>query len=137
MRLIVCGSRGWPGESWWVSDYLSMWEAEHRHLMTDPLVIVHGDCAGSPDGAAKLWASGCTDDVALHEAHPADWKRLGPRAGFERNREMAKLGAFGCVAFWDGFSRGTQHMILTAVQHGIKVEIVPATTNPGSVLIRI
>lgn len=41
---------------------------------------------------------------------PADWDQYGKRAGFIRNE---KMGAFadGLLAFWDGASRGTKHMI--------------------------
>lgn len=41
---------------------------------------------------------------------PADWKTLGKQAGFVRNIAMAKY-ADALLAFWDGESRGTRHMI--------------------------
>lgn len=41
---------------------------------------------------------------------PADWKKNWRRAGFRRNEEML-LEADALVAFWDGRSHGTEHMI--------------------------
>jgi hypothetical protein len=37
---------------------------------------------------------------------------------------MAELGADLCIAFWDGRSKGTSHMIETARSHEIPVEII-------------
>lgn len=41
---------------------------------------------------------------------PAHWDRYGKRAGFMRNTDMGKF-ADGLLAFWDGKSRGTDHMV--------------------------
>lgn len=41
---------------------------------------------------------------------PADWNRYGRAAGYRRNEAMAEF-ADGLLAFWDGQSRGTKHMI--------------------------
>lgn len=60
----------------------------------------------------------------LVEAHPAAWDRLGKRAGFIRNEKMAAEGADLCIAFWDGMSNGTRHMMEAAKACGIPVEIV-------------
>lgn len=45
----------------------------------------------------------------IHEFH-ADWVGQGKRAGFIRNSEMADF-CDAAIAFWDGQSRGTEHMI--------------------------
>jgi len=60
---------------------------------------------------------------------PADWNNLGRRAGYIRNEEMAK---FACengnqgmlIAFWDGKSKGTKHMIDLANKYGLEVHVV-------------
>ena len=41
---------------------------------------------------------------------PANWDKHGKAAGFRRNEEMGQF-ADGLLAFWDGQSRGTKHMI--------------------------
>lgn len=58
---------------------------------------------------------------------PADWKHLGKKAGYIRNNEMAEY-AFGAIghlfAFWDGQSKGTEHMINLAHKHGLVVHVI-------------
>lgn len=49
-------------------------------------------------------------------------KRHGKAAGYLRNTEMAK-NADALVAFWDGMSLGTRHMIETAKAHGLNVRV--------------
>ena len=41
---------------------------------------------------------------------PADWNHHGKRAGILRNIEMGKFSDV-LLAYWDGKSRGTKHMI--------------------------
>ena len=41
---------------------------------------------------------------------PAQWSMYGRSAGFKRNEEMAKFCTHGIV-FWDGKSKGSEHMI--------------------------
>lgn len=52
---------------------------------------------------------------------PADWDYYGKSAGFRRNEQMAS-NATHLIAFWDGESRGTKHMIEAA--HQAKLETV-------------
>lgn len=52
----------------------------------------------------------------------AQWKLLGRSAGYKRNVEMA-MYADALIAVWDGSSRGTQHMINVAKEHGLDVFI--------------
>ncbi len=59
----------------------------------------------------------------------AEWDKLGKGAGYARNTEMAKFaseqGNHGVlIAFWDGKSRGTKHMIDTSRKYGLEVHIV-------------
>lgn len=53
---------------------------------------------------------------------PADWDIDGKAAGFKRNIRMAEY-ADALVAFWDGKSVGTKHMIETARKMGLDVRI--------------
>ena len=54
---------------------------------------------------------------------PADWNKYGKSAGYKRNEEMAKY-ADALIAFWDGKSKGTKHMIDLAKRYGLKVKVV-------------
>ena len=57
-------------------------------------MIVHGDATGVDESFATA-AKGL--GVAV-EAHPADWDRLGKKAGPMRNGEMVRAGADLCIA---------------------------------------
>lgn len=54
---------------------------------------------------------------------PADWDKHGKSAGFIRNAQMAKY-ADACIAFWDGESKGTKHMIDLANKEKIMLRVV-------------
>ena len=58
------------------------------------------------------------------ERYPADWEGLGKRAGYVRNVSMAER-AEALIAVWDQQSRGTQHMIRIANNHGLHVFVFP------------
>jgi hypothetical protein len=57
---------------------------------------------------------------------PADWNRYGKSAGFRRNVEMSNH-ADALVVFWDGKSRGTQHMIREAKNKKLLLRVVEYT----------
>lgn len=113
MRVIVCGSRELRDERlvWAVLDKLRR-----------PVVIVHGGCRNGADEHAKLWCSG--KEGVTEEEHLADWIH-GKGAGMMRNAHMASLGADVCIAFWNGYSNGTQDMMRQATRAGIPVRVVP------------
>lgn len=53
----------------------------------------------------------------------ADWDQHGKKAGMLRNIEMAEY-ADALIAFWDGKSAGTKHMIEEAKARGLKVRVI-------------
>ena len=53
---------------------------------------------------------------------PAKWKVHGKKAGPIRNTAMAKY-ADALIAFWDGKSRGTKHMIDQATRQQLKIRV--------------
>lgn len=118
MRVIVCGSRRWHDRKI-IADRLHQLVLHHELKFPYP-IIVHG----AAKGADKLAEDEGGKAGLVTEAHPADWDRYGKRAGLIRNEEMAALGADLCIAFWDGQSTGTVHMMDAARKHGIPVEIV-------------
>lgn len=85
----------------------------------DDIHIVSGKARGA-DTLGERYAKylGYTID-----AYPADWSTYGKSAGYIRNAEMAK-NADALVAFWDGKSKGTKHMIDLAEKEGLSVCIV-------------
>lgn len=54
---------------------------------------------------------------------PADWDKHGKAAGYIRNKEMAEY-ADALIAFWDGKSKGTKHMIDLAEANGLLVRVI-------------
>lgn len=52
-----------------------------------------------------------------------DWNKHGKRAGFIRNEAMA-IWATHLVAFWDGKSKGTRHMIETAKRYELVIKVI-------------
>lgn len=54
---------------------------------------------------------------------PAQWNLYGKSAGYRRNVEMAEASQ-GLLAFWDGQSRGTNHMINIARERGLSVRVI-------------
>ena len=53
----------------------------------------------------------------------ADWDLYGKSAGYRRNAEMGNY-ADALIAFWDGRSKGTKHMIDYALMKKINVRVV-------------
>lgn len=116
MRVIVCGSRNWTDEA--------AVDRALTEVMQPEMTIVHGDCPTGADAMAEHCAHLADWEI---ERHPAKWVEGGRAAGMIRNAQMAKRGADLCIAFWDGKSPGTRHMIECATKCGIPVRIVPAT----------
>ena len=77
-------------------------------------IIVSGDARGA-DTLGVKWA----ENHFIRVKHfPADWDYYGHAAGFIRNLEMADYADM-LIAFWDGKSKGTSHMIKTARKNGL------------------
>jgi len=76
--------------------------------------------SGMARGADKLaWEFCRRENVACIEM-PADWDRYGKRAGYLRNEAMADI-SHALIAFWDGKSKGTKHMI--DIAHTLRLEV--------------
>lgn len=83
------------------------------------IAIVSGMARGADSLGARYAA---LKGYALYN-FPADWDKYGKSAGYRRNEEMAR-NADALVAFWDGKSKGTKHMIDIARLHGLKVRVI-------------
>lgn len=89
----------------------------------EKVVIVSGGAKGADELAEKY---------AEEKGYPlivmrADWEKYGKSAGFIRNEEMhefiAKHEKRGCVAFWDGKSKGTAHSFELGKKYGNPVKV--------------
>jgi hypothetical protein len=87
--------------------------------------IIGGDdtvIAGGARGADSLARQMATQFRLKYREFPADWDKHGKSAGYKRNEDMAR-NADGLVAFWDGYSKGTKHMIDIALREGLEVHV--------------
>jgi len=102
-KLIIAGGRDFSDEL--------MFQKELTELVNSmPDTSVVSIVSGMARGADAIGASFAKQHgIQLYE-FPADWHTNGKRAGYLRNEEMADF-ADGLLAFWDGESRGTAHMI--------------------------
>lgn len=114
-NIIVAGGR-------YFNDY-SMLEKQldvlFQNLNKADLTIISGAAKGA-DSLAIRYA----DERGIKVIKmPANWELYKKAAGYKRNTEMAKI-ADGLVAFWDGESRGTAHMIKIMRDMDKKVVVV-------------
>lgn len=112
MRVIIAGSRT-------ATDERDLEEAIASCLFKDQITEVVCGGARGADELGHIWA---TQNKIPIKMFLAEWGRLGKRAGFARNYEMAQY-ADGLIALWDGLSRGTESMIRLARSHDLKVHV--------------
>lgn len=121
MRVIVTGSREWSNPN----AIRAKISSRLCDLPPDSLIVVGYDVENDRPKGVDRFAYQEAQKLGLAlETHPAKWEKYGKSAGFRRNTEMAQLGAELCLAFHNGKSSGTKHMIEQAEKHGIPVEIV-------------
>ncbi len=89
-----------------------------------PFEVVSGTARGVDSIAADLAKQA---GITVHE-YPADWDRFGKSAGYRRNEQMASV-ATHLLAFWDGESKGTGHMIDIAGNVGVPARIIKITAQ--------
>ena len=115
-KVIIAGSRGF-------SNYKLLYEKCNEILRekskTHNIVIVSGHAKGA-DLLGERFSQDKDYDL---EVFPANWKKFGKSAGFRRNEQMAEV-ADGLIAFWDGKSHGTKHMIDIAKDKGMDIRVI-------------
>ena len=79
--------------------------------------------SGAANGADKLGEKYASEKEYSIKQFPADWNKYGKSAGYKRNEEMARY-ADALIAFWDGESKGTKHMIDLANKYNLKINII-------------
>lgn len=115
---LVVGSRTF-------SDY-NFFEKKLESLLQNQskVVLVSGGAQGVDSMAEKYAAEKKIPIIVF----PAKWDELGKAAGYIRNKEMhefvSKMSKRGCVAFWDGKSKGTQHSFKLAKEYSTPIKTV-------------
>ena len=123
LRIIIAGSRDF-------NDYELLKKSAieiitKKTMLPDLTRIISGGARGA-DTLGERFANEMGLEISRFIP---DWDGLGKRAGYVRNAEMAKFavedGNYGVlIAFWDGQSRGTKHMIDLANKYGLEVHVV-------------
>lgn len=103
-KLIIAGSRGFND----IELMATALDGYRRALGDTEVAIVSGMARGADTLAVSLAE---TKGLKVYK-FPADWGKHGKRAGPLRNTEMAEF-ADSALIFWDGESRGAQHMLKT------------------------
>ncbi len=98
MKLIIAGSRDF-------NDYQYLVDTI-AELDMPICQIISGTARGADQLGERYGREHGIEIVRM----PANWDLYGKSAGYRRNEEMAKV-ATDLLAFWDGESRGTKHMI--------------------------
>jgi hypothetical protein len=104
MKLIIAGGR----------DY-ELTAHDHTLLLRLHITEVVSGCARGADYGGEVFAY---DHNIPVRRFPANWNRYGKRAGFLRNKEMAKYA--DAVALFPG-GRGTEDMYKQAKSHGLVI----------------
>lgn len=115
-KLIVAGGRDFADRTLLEAEILRL---ANNELKDKAVSIVSGMARGA-DRLAYEFAK--SKYIQLYE-FPADWNKYGKSAGYRRNSEMSQF-ADGLLAFWDGKSRGTKHMIEYMRRLNKPVEII-------------
>lgn len=112
-RVIVAGSRSY-------TDEVGLFQGVSAYLktLTGSVALISGGAKGA-DALGEWYA--CYYGLPVTRM-AANWEEDGKRAGFLRNERMAEV-ATHLIAFWDGRSPGTRHMIETARACGLPVHV--------------
>lgn len=102
-KLIVAGGRDFGNLDLLERVLIAIADVE---LADKEVSIVSGMAKGA-DALAYMFAH--KHNIQCYEFH-AQWRRYGKAAGFKRNEEMGQF-ADSLLAFWDGYSPGTGHMV--------------------------
>lgn len=102
MKIVIAGSRNF-------NDY-DFLENKINELIKNKQIDITEIVSGKAKGADFLGEKYASlNNISIKE-FPANWNLYGKKAGFLRNQEMGNY-ADVLIAFWDGNSKGTKHMI--------------------------
>ena len=106
---------------------------DNYNLLRDVMDVLLSDVVESGEGVCVIsGAAPGADFLGMKYASergynvircPADWETHCRTAGHIINPEIVGFG-HALVAFWDGESRGTRHMIKTAESIGLEVRVI-------------
>ena len=113
MRVIIAGGRNF-------NDYNKLRNSCDKILSNQTEIEI---VSGTANGADKLGERYATDNNYKLSVFPAEWDKYGKSAGYKRNQQMAEYSD-SLIAFWDGKSKGTKHMIDIARKLNLNVRVI-------------
>ena len=129
MRVIIAGGRDFNDFKLLESNINKIF----KQLSDEKLISIYVNesnieiICGKARGADTLGEQFAKEYKLSIKYFPADWNTYGKSAGYRRNAEMANYAKEDngvLIAFWDGKSKGTKHMIDLAKSNNIKVFII-------------
>lgn len=128
LRIIIAGGRDFKDYNLLSSTIMQYLEdVDDTGIVSNPKQVkfISGTARGA-DSLGEQFAYTWGYDVVRF---PADWDTHGKSAGYRRNAEMAIYASENAndgvlIAFWDGRSRGTKHMIDLAKRYGLDMHVV-------------
>ena len=123
LRIIIAGSRDFNDYELLKKSVIEI--ITKKTMLPDLTRIISGGARGA-DTLGERFANEMGLEISRFIP---DWDGLGKRAGYVRNAEMAKFAVKDnndgmLIAFWDGQSRGTKHMIDLAKRYGLEIHVV-------------
>ncbi len=124
MNVIIAGSRNF--------DNYKLLKEKVDNILKDKkdITIV----SGTANGADKLGEKYAFENNLSLKKFPADWEEHGKSAGYIRNEQMAKFSQI-LIAFWNGKSKGTKHMIDLANKHSLDVYVFDINEVSGNLIL--
>ena len=129
MRVIIAGGRDFNNFKLLESNINKIF----KQLSDEKLISIYVNesnieiICGKARGADTLGEQFAKEYKLSIKYFPADWNTYGKSAGYRRNAEMANYAKEDngvLIAFWDGKSKGTKHMIDLAKSNNIRVFII-------------
>jgi len=125
IRIIIAGGRKFNNYDLLVDSFKELiLELKEKHNISKSDVEI---ISGGASGADKLGELLAQRNSLKLSKFPADWNLYGKSAGYKRNAQMASYASQEqgiLLAFWDGTSKGTGHMIDLAMKAGLERKIV-------------
>jgi hypothetical protein len=123
LRIIIAGGRDFNNYELLKEKVFNIVKCENKSK--NHIKIVSGGARGA-DTLGERFAK--EFDLKVCRFIP-DWNGLGKRAGYVRNVDMAKYSIENnnrgvLIAFWDGKSKGTKHMIDLAKSYNLEVHVI-------------
>ena len=130
-RIIIAGGRDFTDYELLRKESLRAVRETFGKVNKEDVWIISGRARGA-DSLGERFAK--EFDLNL-KYFPADWDKYGKGAGFRRNEQMADFAKGKdendptsvknlVIAFWDGQSRGTHHMIEIAKNKKMNIRVV-------------